>query len=115
LPASQSIPPLSLISALRKRRLTFCRYWRDKSLITITLEGTDETYSIPGAMLCLASPYFGKALDGPFYEAESRKINLPGCDSDIFQLFLFWLVHDGKPIHKAFDETSDHNDRMIRL
>jgi hypothetical protein len=73
----------------------------------------DLQHSWRNAMLSV--PLFREGARRAFLRSRKPENQSPSCDSDIFQLFLFWLVHDGKPIHKAFDETSDHNDRMIRL
>ena len=63
------------------------------------------TYSVRKALLCNASKYFVKALDGPFTERLDRTLKLPGCDHDTFKLFLYWLCNrELPPVANAPDD-----------
>jgi hypothetical protein len=50
-----------------------------------------ETYSVQKAVLCNASEYFDKALNGPFREALEGVLKLPDCYGYIFENFIYWL------------------------
>jgi hypothetical protein len=49
------------------------------------------------ALLCAASEYFRSALLGSFAEAEDKTLRLPGCDTTVFELMLYWLCMRGLP------------------
>jgi len=66
--------------------------------VTTALEDSSRTFVMQKAMLCNLSTYFVKALDGDFEKSAARTLKLPGCDSDIFQLFLYWTCNRTLPI-----------------
>lgn len=49
------------------------------------------------AVLCGASEYFSKALQPSFREGQENVLHLPGCNKDVFELFLYWLCHRTLP------------------
>ncbi|KAK5166591.1 uncharacterized protein LTR77_008134 [Saxophila tyrrhenica] len=66
-------------------------------LVTIKLEGIEDVHIVQKAILCAASPYFLKALDGGFSESSKLSLTLPGCDTGTFEVFLYWLCHRKVP------------------
>lgn len=67
-------------------------------------------------MLCHASPYFVKALNGSFKEGKERKLRLPGCDPDTFERFIGYLANgqlpDYKAIYLAMKSEQDDSQRL---
>jgi hypothetical protein len=114
--------PSTRLDASREA-LTLCRSWRNNKHITIALEGTDQTYTVPSLMLRSSSPWFTEALEGRFYESDSRVLHLPGCNEETFQLFLYRLVRGQLPIYDRCDIPEGcgncpgvpFDDRLIRL
>ncbi|KAL9101781.1 MAG: hypothetical protein Q9163_003000 [Psora crenata] len=49
------------------------------------------TWNIPKALLVHHSPFFAKALNGPFTEATTLSVTLPEDEPATFELFLNWL------------------------
>lgn len=49
------------------------------------------------ALHCSASDYFRSALLGSFSEAKDKKLRLPGCDTAVFELFLYWICNKTLP------------------
>ena len=89
------------------------RRFQDDHIITITLEdGSGTTFRIQKALLCSASQYFVKALQGSFKESDEHALRLPGCDADTFRLFLYWLCHGRLPEDmKDKGPPGDHEER----
>jgi hypothetical protein len=63
----------------------------------VALESSSESYTVSKALLCQASPFFLKALTGNFNEAKERTLRLPGCEPDVFELFLHYLYERSLP------------------
>jgi len=84
----------------------FCSTFRDDVLVTVQLEGARQTFSVQKALLCSASDYFVKALDGKFKEAVDNTLHLPGCDEATFQLFLAWLCGREFPTYIELRNTT---------
>ncbi|KAK5110163.1 hypothetical protein LTR85_001545 [Meristemomyces frigidus] len=77
--------------------------FQDDYMVTITLEGSHNTFKVQKALLCSTSEYFKKALNGRFKESGDRTLKLLGCEEETFQLVLYWLVHRTLP--DAAEET----------
>lgn len=69
----------------------------DGQVITIKLEDTEETFLVQRALLCCASDYFITALEGRFKEGIENVVRLPGCDTETFKLFLYWIGYHQLP------------------
>ncbi|SMR56727.1 unnamed protein product [Zymoseptoria tritici ST99CH_1E4] len=54
-------------------------------------------FKVQSAILCNASDYFRKALHGGFKETSSKKLRLPGCTTESFQLILYWICNGDLP------------------
>lgn len=77
--------------------LTLVSPFLSDKLITIALEGIDERFTVSKALLCNASDYFRKALDGGFRESSENLLRLPGCDIDTLRLFIGFLTCNALP------------------
>jgi hypothetical protein len=72
-------------------------------------------------LLCNASDYFVKALEGQFEEGLEQTLTLPGCDEDTFKLFLYWLCNHNLPEPFACTRTDSEEhkantqDALVRL
>ena len=66
-------------------------------LIVIAVTNTSKEYQVQKAILCDASDYFTKALNGQSAEALSRRITLPNADADTVKLLVYWLVRKDLP------------------
>jgi hypothetical protein len=73
--------------------------WNADTDILVQLEdGSANKYTVSKALLCNASDYFSKALNGAFVEASLQSLKLPGCDTVTFESFLYWLCHRYFPV-----------------
>jgi hypothetical protein len=61
-------------------------------LITIVPDGCHEPYRVSKALLCHTTSYFTKALSNGFAETESRRLRVPGCDAQTFELFMHYVA-----------------------
>ncbi|KAK4621991.1 hypothetical protein CLAFUW4_06799 [Fulvia fulva] len=66
----------------------------EDELVTIALDNCSRTFTISKALLCGASDYFVKALNGRFKEAADHILRLPGCDEATLRCFVYYLTHD---------------------
>jgi hypothetical protein len=53
-----------------------------------------EPFTIHVELLCFRSPFFRKALKGPFQEAQTRVMPMPDDDVDAFSRFELWLYNN---------------------
>lgn len=84
-------------------------------MVTIVLEEDGSRFTVQSALLCSASDYFVKALEGPFKEANERTLSLPGCDAKIFSIFLYWMCNRELPNLNGPSEKDDRFfDSMFR-
>ena len=60
--------------------------------IVIKADSSTKTFKVQKALLCSASEYFVKALNGNFSEASDRRLRLPGASEDGVQTLIYWLA-----------------------
>jgi hypothetical protein len=77
--------------------LTRLRPFSTDELVIIKLDGSTRSHRVSKAILCQASPYFVKALNGSFREGKERTLRLPGCDPDTFELSIAYLATAALP------------------
>lgn len=65
-------------------------------MIEVALEDGGQ-YTVQRAVLCNASEYFRAALLGRFAEARDKKLRLPGCESALFEILLYWICNRELP------------------
>ena len=56
--------------------------------------GSEDRWAVwhlPKALLTHCSPFFAAALEGSFFEAESRTVSLPDDNPEVFETFVQWL------------------------
>lgn len=69
---------------------------------------SSKTFHVFKATLCRTSPFFEKALNGPFLESLTQAIHLPGLHPDVFSLFLNWTVTGKLPDPKNFQRPNPY-------
>ncbi len=74
------------------------RLFEDASIITVELEDSQTSYHPPKALLLNASSYFRSALQSGFQESSEHKLRLPGCETEVFKVFLYWLGNRSIPV-----------------
>lgn len=72
--------------------LTSFRLYEQPSNVNVKLEDGGKFW-IQEALLCNASEYFRKALNGDFREGHTKTLRLPGCSTQTFQHMLYWIVN----------------------
>lgn len=81
------------------------------ALVTIVLDSiTSNATTISKNLLCSASPYFIKALQGKFVEASTQTLRLPGCDEDVFRTLVHYLYNN----HTLPDYQAKHQEFPAR-
>lgn len=81
-------------------------------VITIALENVDERFTVSKALLCDASDYFKKALDGGFREASDKVLRLPDCDADTLRLFTGYLTRRTLPsFNEIYAGKGSHEEK----
>lgn len=90
-------------------------------MICISLED-GGSFNVQKALLCEASNYFVEALNGRFVESVSKTLRLPGCDTQTFKLFLFWICKQTLPGHadsarwsRSYEVIGVYLVQMVRL
>lgn len=85
-------------------------------LVSITLDGSTNQFSISKALLCRASEYFRKALNGEFKESSTRTLRLPGCDEPTLRLLVFYMERQALPdfLYEVYGyRAEDEEDREV--
>lgn len=73
------------------------RWYRDETSVTIIM-GVDGTkYTLPKQMVCAISPYFARAMEGDFKEADERTLKLPDCRAETFNVVLYFHMYQRLP------------------
>lgn len=68
------------------------------NLVTIKPESTTTIYRVSRVVLCEASDYFRKALEGDFEEGTTQELCLPDCDKTTVQLLLYFILNLELPV-----------------
>ncbi|KAI7541054.1 hypothetical protein KC331_g8808 [Hortaea werneckii] len=67
-------------------------WYKDEASVTIILAEDGTKYTLPRKMVCAISDYFSKALEGDFKEAHERKLKLPDCGAETFDIVLYFQI-----------------------
>lgn len=82
--------------------------YRTMSLETVTIHLADTETAVYKDLLCAVSPYFQKALKGPFIEAQTQSITLHDVDKRVFRVFLQWVHIQAFSHRGSFGPTATH-------
>lgn len=67
-----------------------------------------EEFKVHEALIRASSPFFDKALTGPWIEASQRLVKLPEDEPKAFALYINWLYSGKVPAHSE-DANTDYN------
>lgn len=98
----------SLVSnfpAIYFTELIFLRL-KDK-LIKIVVGTDNEVFNVHEGILRASSPFFDKALSGPWKEATQRKIELPEDKPETFALYAYWVYCKTLPLEITAKSVDD--------
>jgi hypothetical protein len=88
-------------SSLYQSHLTHTYYnvlYQDYDIVTIEVGEEKKLYRTHKALLTHYSDYFRKALQGPWAEAEDKKITLDDVEPNIFDIFVNWISTKKLPL-----------------
>lgn len=76
----------------------------------MTIQTSDDSppLKVAKSVLCGASKFFVKALDGGFRESQDLRLTLPGCSYETAKLLVYWVYHEELPdFYSECEETGD--------
>lgn len=77
--------------------------------INVVVGNSKEDFRVHEAMIRSSSPFFEKALAGPWKEASQRLVKLPEDEPQTFALYINWLYSGKIPAHSQAPEIDYHN------
>lgn len=75
---------------------------------TVTVQVEETKFVAHKSLLTVVSPYFEKAFNGPFQEAEYQAITLEGISKGSFRIFLHWAY-----VHSALLSPNEANKLTV--
>lgn len=76
--------------------------------------GQKETFNVHENLI-RTSPFFDKAMSGPWQESMQRTIELPEDDPEIFAVYVHWLYDGTLPVSGVDESTTKNTEYMILL
>lgn len=80
-------------------------------MATILVGPDKKKFVVHQALLCSKSPYFTKALTGPFEEGQTGIVKLEDVTPALFRIIVIWL-YTGKIVYTASNEDSNIDDEL---
>ncbi|KAI9903639.1 hypothetical protein N3K66_000168 [Trichothecium roseum] len=88
--------------------------WYLGATVRVVVGGDDPTtFSVHESVICEASDYFRMAFNGPWIEAEERKMVLRGVEASIFNLYLNFLYRGEMTLQRQ--DPMDSGDMFVKL
>ncbi|KAL2798170.1 hypothetical protein BJX66DRAFT_334209 [Aspergillus keveii] len=83
---------------IRKLLEDICARFGVSTVTLIAEEDADISYNVHERLVRAASPFFDKALTGPWKESQTRTLHLPADDGLTVGLYVHWLYYRSLPV-----------------